>query len=600
MDAQEPAQGWDRANTDGGRPSAGRPVLADVARGWPPEAGAHPAAPRTALALFEVALRAHPARPALRFGGAALSYRALDEASRALAAWWRADGLERGDRVALMLPNRPAFVIAALAAWRAGAIVVPVDPRLPGGALRHQLGDAGARCVVVAEEFGAALEPVQQTLRLRRVLVAARGDGAGRWQRLMLKGGAPHQPAARGGWGPAGPAGLAGAMRLADALARGRGMALQAGPPRADDIALLQYTGGTTDHAKGAVLLHGQLAANVEQSASWFAVVPRRVPPDMPLQLLCTLPLHQIFGFTLGWLLAMRWAACMLLADGDDAKPLLAAARRRDVHVLPGTPATFEALLARPEFERVDWSSLQLALCGGMALPHAIARRWFERTGCRLVEGYGLAEASPAVTCGPLAERGEWRPPGQVGHPLPGTELRLLGDDDEPVAPDMIGEVVVRGPQVMAGYWQRPDETARVMTADGFLRTGDLGRLDAEGRLQLVERKDDLVSVDGFSVAPAEVEEVLARLPGVRECAVVGVSDARDHWALKAVLVRAEPGGPRPSEDDVRAFCETHLAGHQRPLLVEFRTELPKNALGVPLRRALRERVTPEASARIA
>jgi long-chain acyl-CoA synthetase len=263
------------------------------------------------------------------------------------------------------------------------------------------------------------------------------------------------------------------------------------------------------------------------------------------------------------------------------------------MHLLPGTPQVFAGLLERPEIERVDWGALQLALGGGMALPVPLARRWFERTGLAITEGYGLAEASPAVTCDTPPARGEWRPPGQVGAPLPGTELRLLDDAGAPVGPDGPGEVAVRGPQVMAGYWQRPDATARVMTAEGFLHTGDLGVLDSAGRLQLLERKGDVVPVGGLVVAPSDVEAVLARMPGVRECAVVGVpgmagASGAGRTTLKAVVVRSDPSSTRPSEAEVHEYCETHLTGYMRPDIVEFRTELPKNAVGAPLRRALR------------
>jgi long-chain acyl-CoA synthetase len=528
--------------------------------------------------LFDASLQSHAARPALRFAGATLSYAALDAAAQALAAWLQADGVARGDRIALMLPNRPAFVAAALAAWRLGAVVVPLDPQWVGPALRHRLDDAGARTLVIAEECAGAFEPLQAALPLRRVLIAARGDLAGPWRGPLLRWSRGRRERLR--W--------PGAVRLPEALARGRRLALRAPALGGEDIALLQYTGGTTDRAKGAVLLHRQLAANVEQCAGWLAPAFDGVPGDEPLHVLCALPLHQIFAFTLGMLLALRQGACLLMVDSDEPGALLAAAARRRVHMVPATQTSFEALLAHPGFDRVDWSSLVLTLAGGMAVRPGTAHRWFERTGCPIVEGYGLAEASPAVTCNPPAARGEWRAPGDVGLPLPGTEIRLLGEDGVPVEPGQVGEVAVRGPQVMAGYWQRPEDTARVMTPDRFLRTGDLGQFDERGHLQLLERKNDLILVSGFNVVPSEVEGVLTRMPGVRECAVIGVPDPQVGEAIKAVLVKADPASPVPSEADVRAFCETHLTGYKRPREVEFRSELPKTPLGAPLRRALR------------
>jgi long-chain acyl-CoA synthetase len=538
----------------------------------------------TLVALFERAAQAHGARPALGFAGGTLSYAALDDAAHALAAWWQAEGVASGDRIALVLPNRPSFVAAALAAWRLGVIVVPVDPQQAADALQQQLGDAGARAVVLGAAQVPSFEAVQHALPAPQVLIAARGDLAGRWIGPLLTR-LERRPAA------AEP--LRGARRLGAALARGRRLALGSPAVHADDIALLQYTSGTTDHAKSAVLLHRQLAANVEQCAERLAPVLARLPAGEQPQLLCALPLHQIFGFTLGLLLGLRWGCCVWLVDSGAPRDLLLAAARRGMHLLLGTPQVFAGLLERPEIERVDWGALQLALGGGMALPEPLARRWFERTGLAITEGYGLAEASPAVTCDTPPARGEWRPPGQVGAPLPGTELRLLDDAGAPVAPDGSGEVAVRGPQVMAGYWQRPDATARAMTAEGFLRTGDLGVLDTAGRLQLLERKGDVVPIGGLVVAPSDVEAVLARMPGVRECAVVGMpgmagAPGAGRTTLKAVIVRSDPAGTRPSEADVHVYCETHLAGYMRPDIVEFRTDLPKNAVGAPLRRALR------------
>ncbi len=547
----------------------------------------------TLVALFERAVQRHGTRPALGFAGGTLSYAALDAAANALAAWWRAEGVVRGDRIALMLPSRPSFVAAVLAAWRLRAVVVPVDPRLAADALQQQLFDAGARVLVLGAAQVPAFEAVQDALPVRQVLVAARGDLAGRWIGPLLTRLEPRPAAAEP---------LTGARRLGIALARGRRLPLQAPQVCPDDIALLQYTGGTTGHAKGAVLLHRQLAANVDQCSERLAPALARVPAGAQPQLLCALPLHQIFGFTLGLLLGLRWGCCVSLVDSGAPRDLLLASARRGVHLLPGTPQVFAELLERPEFERVDWSGLQLALGGGMALPAPLARRWFERTGLAITEGYGLVEASPAVTCDAPPPHGEWRPPGQVGAALPGTELRLLDEAGAPLGSERAGEVAVRGPQVMAGYWQRPDATARVMTAEGFLRTGDLGLLDAAGRLQLLERKGDVVPVGRFVVAPSDVEAVLARMPGVRECAVVGVPGApgapdalgslgapdAGRTTLKVVVVKTDPASALPSEADVHEYCETHLTGYMRPHIVEFRTALPKNAVGAPLRRMLR------------
>lgn len=533
----------------------------------------------TLVALLERACAQFGALPALQFGGGHISYQALDKASRALAAWLQDAGLVPGERVALLLPNGPAFVLAVLATWRAGGVVVPLDPTVPPRALRALLEDAGARTVVLCERGAAAFEPLHAVRSLPRVLVASRGELLGVWHRAFVNFGTRAVAVA-----------LPGAVRLGNALARGRRLAL--GPVALDGeaIAMLQYTGGIAAPPRAAVLRHRHLVANVEQCVQWLRPTLARAPAGEPLKWLCAMPLHQIFAFTLALLLPLRLGGSVLLRDDPtDARAIVRALARDRVNVLPATEPMFAAWLAEPECERLDWSALVLALTGGLAVPQATARRWWAATGCAITEGYGLAEASPAVTCQQPTPRGEVSVATGLGRPLPRTELRVVDEAGNALPAGHVGEIQVRGPQVMAGYWMRPDETARAMTADGYLRTGDLGQLDAQGQLHLVGRKCEMIVVSGFAVAPQEVEHVLGRLPGVRECAVVGVPDGGVGETVKAVLVKDDPTSARPNEADVRAWCETHLTGYKRPRIVEFRATLPRSGLGLPLRRALRD-----------
>lgn len=538
-----------------------------------------PDGPQTLPALLEDAARRWPQRTACRLGHQALSYAELHEHARALAAWLLAQGLQHGDRVAMQLPNVLQLPVTVAGVLRAGLVLVPLDPQLAPRELAQRLKDAGARALVVAEEAVAALAECLENLPLRLVL-ARRGDLLG-----PLRGALVNHVVARVKKAPG--AGLGGAVHFADALARGRKLPLpEAAACTPEDIALLPFTGGTTGAPRGAVLLHRHLVANVRQCEAWMAPALAHLPAGEPWVMVAALPLHHIFGFTVTLLLPWRVGGSVLLVpDARDTGALLKALAGQRFHGLPGVDTLFAAIAAHPEAARVDWSTLQLALAGGGAVRPATARLWQALTGRPLCEGYGLTEASPCVTCNPVdLEQFD----GSIGGPLPSTEILLLDDEGQPVAPGERGELAVRGPQVMAGYWQRPDETARVMAPGGWLRTGDIAQLDAAGRLRLVDRKKDLIFVSGFNVFPAEVEEVLGQMPGVAECAAVGVPDERLGEAVKVVVVRS-PGGPGPGEADVRQWCEQHLTGYKRPRVVEFRDALPRSPLGKLLRRALRE-----------
>jgi long-chain acyl-CoA synthetase len=529
------------------------------------------------VALMEESFQRYRDLPAYRYMGSALSFGQWDDQSRALAAWLQAQGLQPGDRVAVMLPNVPQYPVAVAAILRAGLVVVNVNPLYTPRELEHQLKDSGARVIVILENFAATLEKVLKQVPMKRVVLAAMGDRLG-W----LKGALVNQVVRRvKKLVPAFQ--LPTALRFNEALSQGRKAAFQPQSVGPDDIAVLQYTGGTTGVSKGAVLLHRNLVANVLQSEAWNQPALKAVPPGEQLVTVCALPLYHIFAFNINMMLGLRMGACNLLIPNprDIAASLKELARHR-FHSLPAVNTLFSALANHPDFGRVDWSSLKLSVGGGMAVQQATARLWLEKTGCPICEGYGLSETSPSVTCNPVDTTAY---SGHIGVPLPSTEVRILGDDGTEQPLGTAGEICVRGPQVMAGYWQRPDETAKAMTADGFFRSGDIGVMDEHGCVRIVDRKKDMIIVSGFNVYPNEIEDVLTQHPGVLEAAAVGIDDARSGEAVKAFIVRRDPG---LTEVDVRAWCESQLTGYKRPKLIEFRSELPKTAVGKILRRELR------------
>jgi long-chain acyl-CoA synthetase len=536
-------------------------------------------------ALLQAVCRRWPRRVALHCLGRDVRYAQLDAWSRALAAWLQAAGVRPGDRVAVMLPNLPQLPLAAAAVWRAGAVLVNVPPQLGSAELEYLLRDSGARVLFALDEALPVLQPLagllgpSGRLPLRRVVLATPGDLLGPLRGRWVNRRRPALPASG--------ATLPGALDFMQALADGRRQVLAPSASGPDDMALLQYTGGTTGRPLGAVLLHRQMLANLRQCAAAFAPALADLPPDEPLVTACVLPLHHLYGFGIALLQTlMHGGTCVLLPAPLDAAHVLKTLARQRVHCLPGTDPVFDALARHPLAQTLDWSTLRLAVAGSAPLRCVTALRWAQCTGRPLHEGYGLTEASPAVSCTPVDGPG-WD--GSIGQPLPDTEWRLVDEAGERVPPGVPGEILVRGPQLMAGYWQRPEETARVMTADGFFRTGDIGVLDEHGALRLVDRKKDTILVSGFNVYPSEVEGVVTQLPGVAECAAVALRDARVGEAVKLIVVKADPASASPSEAEVRAHCETHLSGYKRPRVVEFRPALPKTPIGKVMRRALRE-----------
>jgi len=528
--------------------------------------------------LLDNSFRKYADLPAYKFMGKDFSYRLVDELSRAFAAYAQTLGLAQGDRVAIMMPNVPQYPVVVAGLVRAGLVVVNVNPLYTPRELEHQLKDSGAKAIVIIENFATTLQQVLHAVPTRKIILASMGDLLG-----LLKGTLVNY-VVRNVRKMVPAFDLPGAVRFNDAIAIGRRAAFKPVKVGPDDIAVLQYTGGTTGVSKGAVLLHRNLVANILQSDAWYQPALRKVPKGQQIVTICALPLYHIFGFNTNMMLGMRMGSCnLLIVNPRDIPAMFKDLKRQPFHSLPAVNTLFNAMANHPDFDTVDWSHLVMSVGGGMAVQQATAQLWLQKTGCPICEGYGLSETSPAVSCNPVATSAY---SGTIGLPMPDTDIALLDDDGNEVGPGERGEIAVRGPQVMAGYWQRPDETAKVMTADGFFRTGDIGQVDERGYFKIVDRKKDMILVSGFNVYPNEVEDVVALIPGVLECAAVGVPDDKAGEAVKIVIVKRDPA---LTEADVRAWCETNLTGYKRPKIVEFRSDLPKTNVGKILRRELRD-----------
>ena len=534
--------------------------------------------------LLEEAFSRYRDRKAYIGFGKAMSYAELDDRSRSLAAYLQSDGIARGDRVAIMMPNVLQYPIVLAAVLRIGAIVVNVNPLYTPRELEFQLKDSGAKAIVILENFATTLEHAIAHTEVKKVIVATMGDLLG------LKGTVVNfvvrkvkklVPAFH----------LPGAVAFNDALAAGQSLSYRAPELQHADVAFLQYTGGTTGVSKGATLSHRNVIANVLQSEAWMKPALEK-PGKSPLQTeqlisVCALPLYHIFALTVCALLGMRIGALnILIPNPRDLDALVKELRPFRFHVFPAVNTLYNALAEHPGFRKLDFSALRVSNGGGMAVQRATAERWLELTSCPICEGYGLSETSPSATCNPTDTDAY---SGTIGLPLPSTEIAILDEDGRKLPVGERGEIAIRGPQVMVGYWNRPDETARVMTADGFFKSGDIGLLDHRGYLTIVDRKKDVINVSGFNVFPNEVESVVAMHPGVLECAAVSVPDAHSGEAVKLFVVRRDPS---LSEHALREFCAEQLTGYKRPKAIEFRQDLPKTNVGKILRRALREAPT--------
>jgi long-chain acyl-CoA synthetase len=528
--------------------------------------------------LLEQAFQRFGPRVAFSFMGQELSYAQLDAQSRALAAYLQSLGLVRGDRVAIMLPNVLQYPIAVAAVLRAGYVVVNVNPLYTARELQHQLQDSGAKAIVIIENFAATLASCLAQTPIEHVVLCAMGD------RLGLIKGAIVNHVVRKVKKLVPPFQLPRATRFNQALALGAGKTLHPPALGPDDLAVLQYTGGTTGVSKGAELLHRNIIANVIQSEVWNEPAMKQVPADQQPTNVCALPLYHIFAFTVNMMLSMRTGGkSILIPNPRDIPAVLKELSKHVFHTFPAVNTLFNALANHPDFDSVDWSHLKVSLGGGTAVQATVAKLWLEKTGCPICEGYGLSETSPSASCNPTLTR-EFS--GTIGVPIPSTRFRIIDDLGQPLPVGEAGEIAIQGPQVMAGYWQRPDETAKVMLPDGWFRTGDIGVMDERGYFKIVDRKKDMILVSGFNVYPNEVEEVASSCPGVLECAAIGIPDAEAGEAVKLVVVKKDPA---LTEEHLRAHCRQNLTGYKQPRVIEFRTELPKTPVGKILRRELRQ-----------
>ena len=530
------------------------------------------------VGLLEDSFAKYADRCAYSFMGKDISFAQTNEESLALAAYLQSLGLVQGDRVAIMMPNVPQYPVAVAAILRAGFVVVNVNPLYTARELEHQLKDSGAKAIVIIENFAATLEKCIAQTPVQHVVTAAMGDRLG-WLKGSLvnyvvrnvKKMVPvfHLPQA---------------VKFNDALGKGRQLAFRKPQLTADDIAVLQYTGGTTGVSKGAVLLHRNVIANVLQSEAWNEPVMKRIPAGEQPTSVCALPLYHIFAFTVNMMLGLRMGGkTILIPNPRDLPAVLKELSKHTFHSFPAVNTLFNGLANHPDFGTVNWSNLKVSLGGGTAVTPNVAQLWLEKTGCPICEGYGLSETSPSASCNPTTSA-EFT--GTIGVPLPSTWMKLLDDDGQEVTePGQPGEIAIKGPQVMAGYWQRPDETAKVMTADGYFKSGDVGTVDGRGFFKIIDRKKDMILVSGFNVYPNEVEEVASTCPGVLECAAIGVPDEKTGETVKLVVVKKDPA---LTEAKIMAHCREHMTAYKQPRVIEFRAELPKTPVGKILRRELR------------
>lgn len=534
----------------------------------------------TLVDLFEDSTRRFAARPAIQCFGQRVTYAALGRSAEAIAAWLGAQGFGKGDRIAIMMPNVPAYPAAILGVLLAGCVVVNVNPLYTPRELTAQLNDSGARAVFVLENFAHTVATALAGLNLDRVVVAGPGDGLGLKGRVIdlasryLKKAVP-------------------AFRFPQGVAIRFGAVLRQGgalPPirvaaSPDDLAFLQYTGGTTGVAKAAMLTHRNVMANVTQSQIWFGVSEAE---DLPRVMVTALPLYHIFALTCCFFFFLKvGGCCLLIPNPRDADSFVKTLKANRFTHFSGVNTLFNLLINHPRIGEVDFSHLDFVIAGGMAVQAVVATKWKALTGHPIVEGYGLSETSPVVCVNP-PKVSDWS--GTIGYPLPSTEVAIRRLDGSEASPGEGGELCVRGPQVMAGYWKRPDETARATTSDGYFRTGDVAVLQDDGQVRIVDRMKDMILVSGFNVYPNEIEDVLAGHPGVLECAVVGASHAETGEMVVAHIVRRDEA---TTPEVLRTYARSQLTGYKVPRRVVFHDSLPKTNVGKVLRRALRDEAAP-------
>ena len=523
--------------------------------------------------LFDKSCKKFADRPAFHCMGKTISFAELDRMSRDFAAWLQAKGLPKGTRIALMMPNVLQYPVALFGTLRAGYTVVNVNPLYTARELEHQLKDSGAEVIVILENFAVTLQEVLAKTPVKHVVVTALGDMLGLkglMVNFVVRNVKKMVPAFN----------LPGALSWSDVLSEGAGKAMKPFESGHEDIAFLQYTGGTTGVSKGAMLLHRNILANVEQASGNLASA---LGGELPV-IITALPLYHIFSLTVNCLLMAKMGGLnILITNPRDIPAFVKELGKHRYNMITGVNTLFNAFLHNPDFAKLDFSYVKLCVGGGMAVQKAVADRWKEVTGKTLLEGYGLTETSPVATMNPHDLKDY---SGSIGIPVPSTDIVLRDDDKKDVPLGQPGEICIKGPQVMKGYWQRPEETAQVLGPDGFLYTGDVGIMDEKGFIRIVDRKKDMILVSGFNVYPNEIEQVIAMMPGVLEVAAIGVPDEKSGEVPKVFIVKKDPS---LTEAQVLAHCKAQLTGYKQPKHVEFRTDLPKTNVGKILRRALRD-----------
>jgi long-chain acyl-CoA synthetase len=532
--------------------------------------------------LLEESFQKYADRPAADSMDKKITYREIDEGSKALAAWLQSKGLVPGARVAIMMPNVLQYMIAIAAILRAGMVVVNVNPLYTARELEHQLKDSGAEAIIVLENFASTLEQVVTRTNVRHVVLASMGEmlGAkGLLVNFVVRNVRKMVPPYRL---PVGDGRTV--TKFNAAVSAGRGLTLKRPSLSADSVAFLQYTGGTTGVSKGATLLHRNVIANILQSEAWFTPMLDKIG-EKQIVIVCALPLYHIFALTACYMLGARQGMMnILIANPRDIPGFIKVLKKHRVNMFPAVNTLFNALAHSPDIGQVDFSELVISNGGGMAVQQATADKWIKITGCPVIEGYGLSETSPVATVNRLDAHDFT---GTIGLPVPSTDIAIRDDNGNDVPFGEAGEICIRGPQVMAGYWNRPDETAKAMTADGFFKSGDVGIMDEAGFTKIVDRKKDMILVSGFNVYPNEIEQVVALHPGVLECAAVGIPDAKSGEAVKLFVVRRDP---TLTEEALAAYCRENFTAYKRPKVIEFRNDLPKTNVGKILRRELRDK----------
>lgn len=510
-----------------------------------------------------------------------MTYRELDQLSQALGAWFQAQGLKPGDRVALMLPNIPQFAVTMAAILRAGYTCVNVNPLYTARELEHQLKDSGASAIVILENFAHTLAEVIEHTQIKHTVLASMGDLLGpvygRWITFAVRHLAKMVPEFELPLGDHHKV-----TSFKDAISAGRHQSFKAAPQSLDDIAFLQYTGGTTGLSKGAVLTHRNIVAAILQAETWFAPALERMPDLRKVNSIAALPLYHIFALTLCFLAIRQGSHLTLVPNPRDFAKFIETLKKRPFHLLPGVNTLFNALLQHPMFKTVDFSNLCLTQAGGMAASEGTARAWQAATGSAMIEGWGMSETCAIGTNNPVTRTSF---SGNIGLPLPSIELAIKDDAGNSLPQGESGEICIRGPNVMVGYYKQEEETRKAFTPDGYMRTGDVGIMDEEGYFRIVDRKKDMIIVSGFNVFPSELENVISMCSGVIECAAIGIPDSMQGEVIKVFVVRSDS---MLTEDAVTRYCHDNLTGYKRPKYIEFRDELPKSNVGKILRRELR------------